>query len=1612
MTTKEKNIYKKVLSSCIVLSMVLTGFATMFIIGGPVDTAKAQFTGDEPSLRVYGEENAEYPTHSYWGEEKEVKDFIYPEYDHPFDPGVIVKDSVTFNSIYMNDNDISAGGDDGEKAMLRMFYEPGYYHGEDTKMLNHYASSDLDPVEEFHSIVFETTYMFLDHNCKFKQAWVDSNDVNKQPVMMLPCKSSDVMDLDPGMDVADYVDIIDASDQSIGTGNGDNDGMITLQYPSKHTKSLSVDDTFSFMDHELEYVGPTWDNSDALFNIKYIGNMKYAMSHTTNHVKIAPGETVYFNRNNIGQDHTDPAHRWFITVDTFGTNFVLLNVGRVLCAGETFYVDGVRYDMPAIHVSDMNFSFITLQSPTPKGSPIWMGDYNSDHFYLSDYNVDDFSHVPSQWLASLPVDHNAWLLPPFNQDNHIMIDDIGIIKMKASGTSDCRVPELGLRLADYKDKLEIKYIDETYEPRFNSSLAEILNTTYDGSYHESWAWMNVYTKPNRYTEFVFIDQELPGEPYSNQWADGIPGWYNPYMGADGNEYFYTSSFLANNSDGEPLCQLCDIGEYRACHEHNIVDTVWEITRHTNGERHIFYNDSRLVMEFDAANCEDLYVNDDGANPTVRIYGEEDYTYPTNSWAQDETEWDNFQQSCSDWSYMQGDFVYPHHALPFYPGVIPKDSITFNAAILEDSEIYAGGDDTEKVFLRMFYEPGYYHGEDSKMLNHYTSSSLDPVEEFHGLVFETTYMFMNYKMDPKAGNDATGYTECQMILPTHSDNDQRPGMEVSEIVNVEAISAGSESILCPEMSNEDMGTNHILTDGNITVETDVMFLNRGDPIKFLDHSIEYYQPTIDNEEAIFYITYDGNMYDAHNNEKTVQVGVGDENTTYYNRYNNGQDHTDPAHRWYITVDDFTTDHVMVKVGRVLCAGETFYVDGVRHDMPAIYVENCSTGQDGQDGQDYQDYEYRFKYITLQTPIPKGDPIWMGDDDSSDGYLSAHNVDDFSHVPSQWLASLPMDHTAWLLPPFKDHHTMIDDIGLEKDNTESYLDPDWEIPAKGLILGEKDPLDVRYIDETIEPRFNTSLTERLRFLNDVFDDHNFTWLNAYVKPNRYTEMLLPDQEIAGESYDPLSPAYNDWIDDNGYDYPYTTADGNEYLITSSWWAPNCEYPEPDAISKSCYQVHDIVDVETMFRYDKWAPRMVFEFDAVDSTGLFVNCDVPTCTLTADFTYNMVDCDTVSFSATASNGVPSYSYEWDFGDMTTATVQNPTHTYGSNGDYTVTLTVTDSDNPACVETVVKTITISCSGCTLTADFDYSYVDCDTVSFSATASNGVPSYSYEWDFGDMTTGTGQTTTHDYCCDGTYTVTLTVTDSDNPACVKTVTKDVSIACVPCPTYFINPQNIDVAPCGRFTVKLQIKHVVDCDGGQAKLVWDTDHITAVSVDKTISDFPVVIYTQNAGELIVGFSDNTGGHTGTETSPLTVLEITFDATCNPTTPICKTISIVDQWTGGSGTSETSLYFVSAPDETDPIRLHGEVCVTDMVPGDFTGNGQFTFDDVTYLGQYWISVQDSDPSNDKDLHGHDPDVFPCPTPGFNFNDVTYLGQYWISLQDSDPTNDLVLYPVTCP
>ncbi|MCC1485613.1 PKD domain-containing protein, partial [Winogradskyella immobilis] len=73
----------------------------------------------------------------------------------------------------------------------------------------------------------------------------------------------------------------------------------------------------------------------------------------------------------------------------------------------------------------------------------------------------------------------------------------------------------------------------------------------------------------------------------------------------------------------------------------------------------------------------------------------------------------------------------------------------------------------------------------------------------------------------------------------------------------------------------------------------------------------------------------------------------------------------------------------------------------------------------------------------------------------------------------------------------------------------------------------------------------------------------------------------------------------------------------------------------------------------------------------------------------------------------GTNDITYSWDFGDGNTSTEQNPIHTYASDGNFDVTLTVSDIDGPISecnVDTASVTVTV--------ADNDPPVFDCSTLS------------------------------------------------------------------------------------------------------------------------------------------------------------------------------------------------------------------------------------------------------------------------------------------------------------
>ncbi len=123
----------------------------------------------------------------------------------------------------------------------------------------------------------------------------------------------------------------------------------------------------------------------------------------------------------------------------------------------------------------------------------------------------------------------------------------------------------------------------------------------------------------------------------------------------------------------------------------------------------------------------------------------------------------------------------------------------------------------------------------------------------------------------------------------------------------------------------------------------------------------------------------------------------------------------------------------------------------------------------------------------------------------------------------------------------------------------------------------------------------------------------------------------------------------------------------------------------------------------------------------------------------------------------------YEWDFGDGANGTGPTVQHTFAAGGNYSVVLTVTDSDEfSATFSDTVSVIPVDAPEASFTESA--TLVSPGTnVTFDASGSSDVDGtiVGYTWDFGDGTTGSGVTAVYAYPVSGSYTVTLTVLDND-----------------------------------------------------------------------------------------------------------------------------------------------------------------------------------------------------------------------------------------------------------
>ena len=141
--------------------------------------------------------------------------------------------------------------------------------------------------------------------------------------------------------------------------------------------------------------------------------------------------------------------------------------------------------------------------------------------------------------------------------------------------------------------------------------------------------------------------------------------------------------------------------------------------------------------------------------------------------------------------------------------------------------------------------------------------------------------------------------------------------------------------------------------------------------------------------------------------------------------------------------------------------------------------------------------------------------------------------------------------------------------------------------------------------------------------------------------------------------------------------------------------------------------------------------------------------------------------TFNAIATDpGNDTLTYTWDFGDGSERVAgvdrSSAEHTYTDEGDYNVTLTVTDSDGASTSQSLAVAVSNVASMSLLKLRAMLRIDEGGRASFNATATDvGNDELTYTWNLGNGNLDKGQSVEDIYLDNGVYEIALTVSDGD-----------------------------------------------------------------------------------------------------------------------------------------------------------------------------------------------------------------------------------------------------------
>jgi len=284
------------------------------------------------------------------------------------------------------------------------------------------------------------------------------------------------------------------------------------------------------------------------------------------------------------------------------------------------------------------------------------------------------------------------------------------------------------------------------------------------------------------------------------------------------------------------------------------------------------------------------------------------------------------------------------------------------------------------------------------------------------------------------------------------------------------------------------------------------------------------------------------------------------------------------------------------------------------------------------------------------------------------------------------------------------------------------------------------------------------------------------------------------------------------------------------------------------------------------------------------------------TADFSFDSNEgCAplTVQFSDNSSSNVEGWSWEFEGGVPAVSNEQNPTITYNNPGIYSVKLEVTGEGGVDLVELDDVVVVLG-----LPQTEILSQINGNTVEFDSQNGDLI---TYDWDFGDGNTANIKNPMHSFAANGTYLVTLTITDecgtssittevTINAYAVANFSADDSIGCPPFEVTFTQEtmngetfmwnfpggspetsesESVTVVydQAGSYSVRLQVGNELGVDGIEIESFITVGELPIADFNISVDDAGLSMIQNNSSNGDTYSWDFGDGTTSTDQMPL-------------------------------------------------------------------------------------------------------------------------------------------------